>query len=535
MTAVQYIGQQSEAIQRVQQLLRGRQDGVADFARRMYRLVAPEDLDARNPEDLAEAAASLWELLARRAPGEVLVRVFNPEPQRDGWSSPYTAVQLVSDDMPFIVDSVTMTLNREGCGLHLVIHPVLHVRRDQEGHPDTRIRSAPTNEAPGGAAESALHLEISRVSSPERRAELEAILRAVIGEVTAAVRDWQPMRGQALELASELERLPATIAPDERDESVRFLRWLATDHFTFLGYREYELLDGEEEAELRPVPDSGLGILAGPPSKPAAVLGDDALIQARARRPLVLTKANSRATVHRPAYLDYVGVKRFGANGEVVGERRFLGLYTSTAYRETAREVPLLSEKVEAVLDRSGLPRDSHDAKALIEIIESYPRDSLLQIGADELAGIALGVLALGERQRVKLFVRRDPLRRFADCLVFVPRDRAGAASRARITEILLEAFDADQAERTMLVSDSVLVRIHVIVHRPAGVPDVDIPALEERLADAVREWPDRLAQALSERWPEPRPRRWRTVSPTRSRRPTATSTRPSSPLTTSP
>ncbi len=508
MSIIQAVGLQAQMIGRVRELLlaqaaaspNGAGAGCADFAPWLYRLVPAEDLAARDPADLAGAATSLWALLARRRRGEVSVRVFNPDPERDGWTSPHTVLELVSDDMPFIVDSVTMALSREGCGLHLVIHPVIRVRRDADGRLLNVVDRH--DDAPEACAESVLHLEISRESDPERHARLEAVVTTVVAEVRAAVGDWSAMRDRAHELAGELAGLDGGAAPAELEASVAFLRWLAADHFTFLGYREYELLGGADEAELQPISQSGLGILAGPPWGPNTVLRGEAAVQARERRPLVLTKANSRATVHRPAYLDYIGVKRFGPGGAVVGERRFIGLYTSAAYRETAREIPLLSEKVDTVLRRSGLPRDSHDAKALLEILESYPRDSLFQISADELAEIALGILSLGERQRVRLFVRRDPLGRFADCLLFLPRDRAGAASRARITEIMLEAFGAEQIDRTMQVSESVLVRMHLIVRTPRGVPDgIDIPALESRLADAVRDWEDRLAQALGEAW----------------------------------
>ena len=221
---------------------------------------------------------------------------------------------------------------------------------------------------------------------------------------------------------------------------------------------------------------------------------------AREKNLLNLTKANSRATVHRPAYLDYVGVKRFDDDGEVASERRFLGLLTHTAYSASPWEIPVLRRKAQRVLERSKLLPGSHDYKALVEIIETYPRDELFQIKEDELYEIALGVLHLGERRRVRLFVRRDVFGRFLSCLVYLPRDRFDTRNRNRIQDILQEEFRGASVDYTTRVSDSVLARLHYIVYTSdGGVPDYDVPAIEARLAAATRAWTDDLRDALAE------------------------------------
>jgi glutamate dehydrogenase len=465
------------------------------FVRQYYHWVPTEDLQDRDIAGLYGAAIAHWKLALQRSAGESKVRVYNPERERDGWSSPHTVLEIVSDDMPFIVDSVTMRLAREGLTIDLVIHPVLRVRRDPHGRLLEVVEPGAT--APDEISESVLHAEVLREPDPERLAALHGQVEEVLDEVTVTVEDWQPMRDRALELADELERDPPPVE-DAISEVAGFLRWMADDHFTFVGYREYELVEQGEEAELRAVPDTGLGMQRQLRSKGPRRLSGKSAALARAPHLLVLTKANSISTVHRPAYLDYIGVKRFDEAGNVTGERRFLGLYTSSAYRASPRDVPLLRGRVERVLERSGFSPASHDAKALVEILESFPRDALFQFETADLFAITMGLLGLGERQRVRLFVWEDPLDRFVWCLVTIPRDRFNTENRERIGRLLLEAFRGTRLDWTLQLSESLLVRVRYIVRCPDGVPhDYDTAAIEAKLAEATRAWTDELRQAL--------------------------------------
>ncbi len=295
----------------------------------------------------------------------------------------------------------------------------------------------------------------------------------MIAEVRAVVEDWHAMSGRAVELAAELDHAPTPLEPDEVAEAQAFLTWLAAHNFTFLGYRDYALADEDGEVRLTEVAGSGLGILRQRAASRAHAASTScrAGVRALAMEPylLNLTKANSRATVHRPAYLDYVGLKRFDESGRVVGERRFLGLYTHRAYHASPSEIPILRRKVEAILARADFPPDSHNQKALLEILETHPRDELFQTPVGELFDIVMGILHLGERQRLRLFVRRDPFGRFLSCLVFVPRDRFSTENRRRIERILRDAFGAHAIDYTTRVSESVLVRLHYMVYTEPG------------------------------------------------------------------
>ncbi|MFL5824603.1 MAG: NAD-glutamate dehydrogenase [Solirubrobacteraceae bacterium] len=466
------------------------------FVRQFYHWVPAADLSGHGEDELYGVAMAQWEVFQTRRPPEVKVRVYNPDEAHNGVRAPHTFIQIVSDDMPFIVDSVTMELARQGCTIDLVIHPVIRVRRDEEGRlVEVLEPDAPVDQ---GTAESVLHAEVAREHEADRLGELSRSMCRVLEEVTAAVTDWQAMRGRMLELAEQLAPVADSGDGVDVQEAREFLRWTADDNFIFLGYREYELDDHGQDTALQVRPESGLGILRAAPATPRKLLSPKAAAMARGAQPLVLTKANSLATVHRPARLDYIGVKRFTPDGRVTGEYRFLGLYTTAAYRARAGRTPLVRDKVEYVLDRAAFPPASHDAKALLEILESYPRDALFQLPAPDLFEIAMGLLGLGERPRLRLFVWRDPLDRFVACLVTIPRDRFNTENRERVGRILLEAFAGHQLDHTLQLSESLLVRVHYIVRCPEGVPEIDdLPALEARLARSIRAWTDDLKDAL--------------------------------------
>jgi len=472
----------------------------ASFLRQYYHWVPPEDMLDRSSLDLYGAAVAHWNLAQHRRPGEAKVRLYNPDFEKHGWQSSHTVLEIVSDDMPFLVDSVTMELSRSGYGTHLVIHPVIRIIRDAEGN--LQGISDPGSGPADARPESILHVELDREPDRAQLTELKRRVAQVLEDVRLAVEDWQPMQRRAEALATELLGGQAPIEERELEEAESFLRWLTDNHFIFLGYREYRLVRDENGVadRLEAEPESGLGILRGTPATPVTQLSERARSLATADSPLLLTKANSRATVHRPVYLDYIGVKRYDKDGMVVGERRFLGLYTSSAYKESPLQVPLLRGRVRYVLERAGFSPDSHDAKALTEICETYPRDSLLQIQPDELFRIAMGILGLGERQRVRLFSHADRLERFVDCIVTIPRDRFNTENRIRAGNILLEAFNGSHFDWSLQLSESVLARVHFVVHCPHGVPhDYDEREIEKEIVRAIRAWSDDLRDALIE------------------------------------
>ncbi len=480
---------------------------VLDFLRQYYRHVAVEDLLGRDPVDIYGAAEAHRHLAHERTPGRAAVRAYTPTIDEHGWEPGHTVVEVVTDDMPFLVDSVTMELTRHDVGIHLVVHPQLQVRRNVTGTLEGLGEA--TAEPAGLIAESWIHVEINRQPGQEKLHELEADLGRVLEDVRCAVEDWPKMRTTALDIADELACHPPQLPEAEVDDTVELLQWLANNHFTFLGYREYELVDADGADQLHAVSGTGLGILRAdkPGSDSFAALSPKLRAKAREKRLLIVTKANSRATVHRSAYLDYVGIKRFDDAGNVVGEQRFLGLFTHGAYNESITRIPLLRGKLDEVLQQARLTSDSHDGKDLIEMLESYPRDELFQTSTEDLLRISLGVLRLRERKQLKLFLRADDYGRFMSCLVYLPRDRYTTQVRLRLQDILLAAFGGTTIDYTAMVSESVLARLHVVVRGERGqeLSEVDPDELEARLAAATRSWADDLADAVVEQCGEER------------------------------
>jgi glutamate dehydrogenase len=492
-----------------EQLAEDQAPQVEEFVRQYYAWITAEDLADRSPIDVYGAAVGHWTFAKQRTPGEPKVRVYNPQFDEHGWQSTHTVIEIVTDDMPFLVDSTRMGINREGYAIHLMLHPIMEVRRDDAGQ-FVEVLEPDAQDDEGVISESVIHLEIDRQTEPGVLNALHDCITTVLRQVRAAVEDWPDMRERVREIVSGMDENPPRVEDEDLEEARAFLEWIADDNFTFLGYREYDLLTEDGEDLLRSVPGTGLGILRETGRKPHSLsfakLPPEVRRLAHATNLLNLTKANSRSTVHRPSYLDYVGVKRFDAEGEATGERRFLGLYAFSAYSMSVFEIPIIRRKVGYVLERAGFPEGSHNEKDLLEILETYPRDELFQIDKEELFEIAMGILHLQERQRVRLFVRRDTYGRFFSCLVFVPRDRYNTRIRERMQGILQRALDGTNVEFNVRLSESVLARLHFIIYvKPGENPDYDADEIEERLAEATRSWTDSLYDALIEHFGEER------------------------------
>ncbi|MFD9522557.1 NAD-glutamate dehydrogenase [Streptomyces sp. NPDC059979] len=494
------------------------QDAVLSYLQRYYLHTAPEDLTDRDPVDVFGAALSHYRLAENRPQGTANVRVHTPTVEENGWTSSHSVVEVVTDDMPFLVDSVTNELSRQGRGIHVVIHPQVVVRRDITGKlieilgPDCDAHGPATARPHDCLVESWIHVEMDRETDRADLKQITVDLQRVLSDVRESVEDWEKMRDAALRIAEGLPDEPT--APDlreyELEEARELLRWLADDHFTFLGYREYNLVDGDA---LSAVPGTGLGILRSDPHHSGKEDGHpvspsfnrlpaDARAKAREHRLLVLTKANSRSTVHRPSYLDYVGVKKFDADGNVVGERRFLGLFSSAAYTESVRRVPVIRRKVAEVLERAGFSPASHDGRDLTQILETYPRDELFQTPVDQLQTIVTSVLYLQERRRLRLYLRQDEYGRYYSALVYLPRDRFTTGVRLRLMDILREELGGTSVDFTAWNTESILSRIHFVIRVPQGtelpvLTDSDIERLEARLVEAARSWADGFQEAL--------------------------------------
>ncbi len=496
----------SELVEQVVALGRTRSEGeradtIEQFLRQYYRRVPHEDLSGRSIEDLHFSALGMLNYLGQREAGTDKLRVYQPDLDADGWSSSHTVIDVISDDRPFLVDSLSAELSRQEIPVHLVVHPICYTTRDASG---ALSGLHPRGKAPDGAlTEAVIRIEIARRGDSDGTEALAQSLRTVLTEVRHTVDDWKTMLTTLNEGINELEG-SAPPPRTELDETLAFLRWLADDNFTFLGYGRYDLTRSKQGGRLRAVADSALGVARSGSVQegnaggrgdrlPPEVMGhlDGASL-------LMITKSAQRARVHRPTHMDSIEIKRYGPKGKVIGVHRFLGLYTSAAYNQSPTRIPLLRQKVAIAIARAGFSADGHDGKALLNILETYPRDELFQVSDDELLETSLGILHLHERPRLRLFSRRDSFESYVSCLVFVPRDDFDSRFRRKITDILAEAFDGtSQAFYTML-GDDPLARLHVILKTtPGAIPDIDSATIEARLVAALRGWDDNLHDAL--------------------------------------
>nr|WP_315486669.1 NAD-glutamate dehydrogenase [uncultured Undibacterium sp.] len=470
------------------------------FIAAYYENTDPDEITTRGAANLFALANAHWRLLdSPRAANSPKIRVFNPSLAEDGFVSEHTLVQIVNDNMPFLVDSVTMAINRSGRTAHWIVHPLMSVARNADGSIDT-VSTVAAAQAAGrnDAVESLILVECDRIVSAAEQKALVDELTHILSDVRGAVVDWQPMLNRVKDLITASEKFTGT--HQSHGEGIAFLRWLEDRHFTFLGARDYELKRNGNQVSLVALPDSGLGILRGKVQTNETTLPPEVVALIDSEETVLVTKAMTRATVHRPAWLDYIAVKRFNDAGEVIGESRFLGLYTSTAYSAAVNEIPQVRQRTAAVMSAAGVVPESHAAKALQSILDDYPRDELFQVDTATLTDHAIGILRLQERQRVRLFLRRDPFGRFTSAQVFVPRDRYNTELRVKISSELMAALDGHSIEFTPMLTDSPLARIHYLVRAKTDAPmstNVNVSALEARIAKLAQRWEDDCSTEL--------------------------------------
>ncbi len=475
-------------------------DGVSNkaydaFVRDYYANIPLEDLDERTPNDLAGAVTSHVRLAANRSSGKALVQVINPEPETHGWRSAHTVIDVVCDDRPFLVDTVRIVLSRRNIGTLLFVHPIVGVRRSASGDLERFDPGAPS-------PESWMHIEIQRQINPLAMAELANELLTAIAEATAAADDAEAMRSVAINLAKSLPHQTLPIDPKEVGEAVTLLSWLSEGNFQFLGYRQYEIAKESRGPVLRAIAGSGLGLLRESVKIPKGNRLADmpADMRKRFEHPelVIVTKDLARSTVVRNEYFDYVGVKIFDRKGRVIGEHRFLGLFDMSVFRKSVFDIEPLQDKVDSVIEASGLSMTSYRGRELLDTLEAFPRDDMFQITAPDLQRIAIGITNLQERKQIALFAHRDGFGRFLSCLVYVPRERFSTTIAEEIAEVLVDAYGGRSSEIEPRITDRILARVHVRLQLADDAPaEVDEQIVETRIADLTRRWVDDLQDEL--------------------------------------
>ncbi|MEM8878002.1 MAG: NAD-glutamate dehydrogenase [Pseudomonadota bacterium] len=483
-----------------------------DIIDSLFSRAAPEDLDAYAPEDLASLADQTAKLISKRSADDQLIRVYNPEPTGNSTSlDDITVIEALNDNMPFLLDSAMAELNERGLELRMVLHPILRIARDKKGammgfsglwhRPDSEDQDS------SGRPESLLHIHVARIDSDMLRKDLQHALEDIFSDVATVVEDWKPMLAQLDAAIARYRDTPPPIPVDEIAEAIQFLEWLRDNNFTFLGIRQYAFVGESDTGRFERVKTgdvAGLGLLADPEVKVLRRGREFVTITPEIRDflhqpvPLIVTKANVKSTVHRRVHLDYIGVKTFDDDGNLTGELRIVGLYTSTAYNKSVRSIPFLRRKAAMVMQRAGFDPDGHSGKGLQNVLDTYPRDDFFQIDIDTLYQFTLAIHHLSERPRIRVLPRPDKFDRFVSVLVFVPRDRYTTEVRRRVGELLARAFHGRVSAFFPAFLEGTLTRVHYIIGRYEGeTPSPDIGELETEVARLSRNWRDSLNEAL--------------------------------------
>ncbi len=476
-----------------------------DFLAKLFGLAVPEDIERYTADELADIAERSWAFLLERKPGVPKLR-FEPAHAKRG----IAVLEIVNDDMPFLVDSVIGEINQRGLDIRLFVHPVFVVERDLSG----RLVNFKGARTVGGHRESFIHIHVDGMEDAAQRGEIVRELESILADVRVAVQDWQAMLARIRSIIADLRTNPPPLPVDEIAEAIQFMEWIEDDNFTLLGARDYSF--NESGDSLEPAFETGLGLLRSRDvrllqrwNQPLAITPE---IRAFLEQPrlLIVTKAAIRSRVHRRVYLDYIGLKRFDRSGKLIGERRICGLFTSTAYTRPARTIPYLRRKVDSIIRRAGFDPASHSGKALVNVLETYPRDDLFQIDEDTLYQFALAILQLDERPRVRVLPRRDRFDRFVSAIVYVPRDRYDGRIRAAVGNYLAKAFNGRISAFHPFFPEGPLVRVHFIIGRnPGAAPNPDRATLDRAVEGIVRSWIDGLYEALVA---DPDPARGRTL-----------------------
>ena len=474
---------------------------VEQFSDLLYQNISTLDLNNRNDSDMYGATLSLWNSLNDHQDHTPVIKVFNPQVSKHGWKSSHTIIEVIISDMPFLVDSIRIALTRLGLSPHLMLNSPINIVRDTDNN-IIELSSAANKTKKSSAVETVFFIEIDRQSEQSVLENIADELHSVVSDISITVDDWQAMRSRLSEIIDSTNKAKIPCDNAEKKNSLDFLKWILADNFTLLGYRSYAIKSLKGDTALCADVKSSLGLMKrsdGTKQRLLSGLSESARELALGTNLLILTKTNSRSRVHRPAHLDYIGIKIFDNKGQVIGEERFVGLYGSAFYTNSALNLPLISSKVAGVCQLSGFAEGTHAYKTLINILETYPRDEILQTETQDLLSNVLGVFQMQERAYTGLFIRRDAFNRFYSCMVYVPREKYNTALRLKTQALLKEAFGSDEnVEFTTFFSESVQARTHYIVRVKTTKADVNVKEIEKNINEAARNWDDKLISSLN-------------------------------------
>ena len=472
-------------------------NAIEKFTKVYYAATPAEELDSRKIDDLYGATLACWGFL-QNSKNKNKIRVFNPDFEEHGWQSPHTIVEIVHKDVPFLVDSIRMELNRRDMSIHFINHAVMSLARNKEGGLDLES----TFNFNGGYSEAVIYIEVDLHTDEKVLEDLSQSLHEILNEICLVVEDYQVFKEKGEEALEWIKDGGGPFTKQDTNEAAAFIDWLIDNHFTFLACEDFTVSQNAGKILSSRDNESVCGIfrheLHGPDQVVVSDLSDNMQAMVMAPQLISFSKSGRRSRIHRPAYPDYIIVKHIDKNGQVVGGRRFMGLFTSNVYSESPFKIPIVRNKIKAVIANSGIDAGSHNGKELNHILEVFPRDELFHTDVEQLTQTSVGILNIQERRRTQIFIRCDQLNKFLSCVVYVPRDLYNTELRYKIQNILVEAFAPEDVESTTFFSESILARAHFSLRLdPSKVIDYDAKRIEKDIQAAARSWQDDLIHSL--------------------------------------
>ena len=472
-------------------------DLLNEYIKIFYLQSVGKDFIGYSDEDLFNLAFLSFEFFSQKPVNNFKIRLSNPNKNQNGFDCNYTIVDIINDDMPFLVDSVVMQFDNCGIEIKNILHPILTAKRSADGKIISFVKEGDI------ANESIMQLHLARISD-DQIDSLKLRLTEILETVKMVVGDWRGMINLAKKSSHNFRQQNAKIAVDNKAannvgfdiaEAANFIDWIVDNKFIFLGAIEFDIEHNGDNYSYKEVLNSRLGIYKSQYeiTKPTIVNVSPKEIEGVVGHPYLveILKSRYKSQIHRYTNAERIRIQKFDDNGKVVGEYRFIGLFASSVYYQNPKSIPIICKKIEQVTARSGYSKNSSNFKDLLSTLESYPRDELFQIEQDDLLRIATGIVAISGRSLVRMFVRYDKFSRFVSCLIFIPRDNFNTALREKVQNLVAEAYCGEISDVFVQIADSNLTRLHLVVRTDSGIANVNVDELEQRLIKVCRLWSD--------------------------------------------
>lgn len=475
------------------------------FASNFYSESNQSDFLQYSDDDLFNHILSAYQFILSKGHERSKIRIFNPDKKKDGFESYYTIIEIANIDAPFLVDSAVGYLDKHSIEIINIIHPTYDISRDISG----KVKNIACDKEKRN--ESIIQFHIEKINNEIEINNFTKGLEQVIETVNLVVSQWRSMLEVVKSCKLQIDNSAKIISDRDYIQEIKdFIDWMVSGNFVLLGVKEFDIKKNKDSKHiLEEVKGQEFGVFCSQydEMKPSVINSTISEIEDSVKRPYIIEilKSRYRSKIHRVANAERIRIQKISPSGKVIGEYRIIGLFTSSAYNQSIKLIPLVRKKAQKVIDDSGFIKGSHNYKDLVTVLEFYPRDELFQISHEDLLKNAVGIVSICGRSKVKFFARKDKFERFVSCLIFTPKDRSNSELRTKIRNYLAKVYNGEVADFFVQINDSNLVRIHIIIRNNSSIPNVDDLKVEKEIAKMTRIWMDDLLQTVKAKYSDDR------------------------------